>query len=331
MNPMTMSDTGMNDAHVQRLLHGVDLNLLAAFDTLTSTGSVTAAAAMAGVTQSAMSHTLRRLRELLGDPVLVRARGGMVLTPRAEALRIPLRAALGDLARALARPPSFDPSLCSREFRLVAPDLFDILVLPALLHRLAELAPQVDVAVVPMRGALAEKLETGDVDLAVAPVLLDDLPFDRRSKVAPDLQQRTLFRDKLRCFVRAGHPAISARRRMTLKTFTRASHVLVSPHGDGLGVVDRFLEHSDLSRRVAVRVPQFGTALAIVSQTDLVLTAPSALAATEREQGRVVSLAPPIALPEHAVTMVWHPRFSEDPAHRWFRNLVAEVAGALAS
>ena len=126
----------MSNAHVTHDLHRIDLNLLVALDALTRERSVTKAAERAGVTQSAMSHTLRRLRELFDDPLLVRGRGGMVLTPRAEALTVPLRSGLVSLARTLAEPEAFDPAHASRTFRIVSPDLFDALVLPTLLQRL---------------------------------------------------------------------------------------------------------------------------------------------------------------------------------------------------
>lgn len=319
----------MNMIHDAGSLRTIDLNLLAAFDALAEAGSVTRAAELCSVTQSAMSHTLRRLRELLADPLLVRGKGGMVLTPRAEALRGPLRAALGDVARAITRPPTFDPASSTRAFRLVGPDLFDMLALPPLLRALGRQAPGVDLAVLPMPPNLAASLETGEIDLAIAPVLLDEEPFDRRIEPGPDLQRRVLLRDKMRCFVRSGHPGIRARGRMTLAAFTQAAHVLVSPSGAGTGVVDRVLSTQGATRRVAVRVPQFSTALAIVAQTDLVLTAPSALLAAGGTGAELVSLAPPVQLPEHAVTMVWHPRFSEDPAHRWLRGILAETAADL--
>ncbi len=331
MNQMNVTATIMNVDHDLGSLRGVDLNLLAAFDALAEAGSVTRAAELAGVTQSAMSHTLRRLRELLDDPLLVRGHGRMVLTPRAEALRGPLRAALGDMARAITTRPDFDASTSTRAFRLVGPDLFDVLALPPLLRRLGQEAPGVSVVVLPMPANLPASLEAGDIDLAISPVQLNEEPFDRRTEPGPDLQRRTLLRDKMRCFARRGHPGIAARGRMTLTAFTKAAHVLVSPSGAGQGLVDRVLAAQNTTRRIAVRVPQFSTALAIVAETDLVLTAPSALGAVATAEAALVSLTPPIKLPEHAVAMVWHPRFSEDPAHQWFRSLVATVSGEMCS
>ena len=314
----------MNENHVEIDLQKIDMNLLVAFDALARERSVTKAAARMGVTQSAMSHTLRRLRELTADDLLVRGRGGMVLTPRAEALVVPIRAGLRTLAQGLARPLAFDPSTARRRFRLVSPDLFDILVLPRLLARLQAEAPGIDLAVVPRPSSISTALETGDVDLLVAPVLLDDEPFARELLPAPQLQQQRLFRDSLRCFVRAGHP-LAKRRRLSMTTYVELPHILISPTGEGPGVVDRYLAREGLQRRIALRVPLFSSALAIVADSDLVLTAPQSVQRSVLAD-RLVDLPVPVAVPDHAVTMVWHPRFSDDPAHRWLRRTLLATA-----
>jgi DNA-binding transcriptional LysR family regulator len=321
---------GMSSIHVADELHTIDLNLLVALDALARERSVTKAAERAGVSQSAMSHTLRRLRELFDDPLLVRGRGGMVLTPRAEALAVPLRSGLVSLARTLAEPQPFEPEHASRTFRIVSPDLFDALVLPTLLRRLSRQAPSIDVAVVPTPKRLADSLETGDVDLAIHPVLLDPHPFELGTQVDPELQSRTLFRDSFRCFVRHDHPALAARRRVTLKAYTRLDHILVSPGGHGPGVVDRLLRVAGLERRVAVRVPHFATALEVVAQRDLVLTAPSSLSQCSTASA-LVSRPVPLDIPEHAITMIWHPRFTEDPPHRWLRQLMLDATSEVPS
>ena len=330
MNPMTCFYSGMSVTHTVDDLHRIDLNLLVALDALARERNVTKAAARAGVSQSAMSHTLRRLRELFDDPLLVRGRGGMVLTPRAEALAVPLRSGLVSLARTLAEPPGFEPEQASRTFRIVSPDLFDALVLPTLLRRLEREAPSVDLAVVPMPKRLSDSLETGDVDLAIYPVLLDPQPFELDTKVDADLQSRTLFRDCFRCFVRNDHPALAGRRKLTLNAYTRLNHVLVSPGGDGSGVVDRVLGARGLQRRIALRVPQFATALEVVAQSDLVLTAPSSLSRCSTGSS-LASRPAPVDIPEHAITMIWHPRFTEDPAQRWLRELMIDVTAKVPS
>jgi DNA-binding transcriptional LysR family regulator len=314
----------MNRIHVADELHRIDVNLLVALDALARERSVTKAAERAGVSQSAMSHTLRRLRELFDDPLLVRGRGGMVLTPRAEALAVPLRSGLVSLARTLAEPQAFEPEHASRTFRIVSPDLFDALVLPTLLQRLSRQAPSIDLAVVPTPNRLSDGLETGDVDLAIYPVLLDPHPFDLGTQVDTELQSRTLFRDSFRCFVRHDHPELTARRRLTLNTYTRLNHILVSPGGEGPGVVDRILHGRGLERRIAVRVPHFATALEVIAQSDLVLTAPSSLSQCTAAS-TLVSRPVPLDIPEHAITMIWHPRFTEDPPHRWLRQLMLDA------
>jgi len=314
---MTMSS--VHDAE----LHGFDLNLLVALDALARERSVTKAAEKAGVTQSAMSHTLRRLRELFDDPLLVRGRGGMVLTPRAEALAVPLRSGLVTLARTLVEPEPFDPANARRTFRIVSPDLFDALVLPALLRRIGRDASSINFAVVPAPKRIADSLETGDIDLAIHPVLLDPTPFDLGVQVDPELQRRTLFQDSFRCFVRSGHPLL-ARRRLTLNAYARLNHILVSPGGEGPGVVDRVMQHEGQERRIALRVPHFATALEVLAQSDLVLTAPSSLANCSAAAG-LASRPVPLKIPNHAITMLWHPRFAEDPAHRWLRGLLLQV------
>jgi DNA-binding transcriptional LysR family regulator len=320
----------MSKTHTADDLHRIDLNLLVALDALARERNVTKAAERAGVTQSAMSHTLRRLRELFDDPLLVRGRGGMVLTPRAEALAVPLRSGLVSLARTLAEPPAFEPEHASRTFRIVSPDLFDALVLPTLLQRLGHEAPSVDLAVIPMPKRLSDSLETGDVDLAIYPVLLDPEPFDLGTQVDAELQSRTLFRDSFRCFLRNDHPALTGRRKLTLKTFTRLKHVLVSPGGEGPGLVDRILHARGLERRIALRVPHFATALEVIAQSELVLTAPSSLSRCSTAS-TLASRPAPLEIPEHGITMIWHPRFTEDPAHRWLRELLIDVTAEVPS
>ncbi len=324
---MIAFNQGMSTDHEVSALHRLDLNLLVAFDTLARERSVTRAAQQAGVTQSAMSHTLRRLRELFGDPLLVRGkaargRGAMELTPRAEALAAPVRASLVGLARALSASPELTPATLRRTFRVVSPDLFDVLVLPRLLDAFAREAPQVSVAIVPRPASLEAALLTGDVDLAVVPVLAPVF-----GETGPELRRRTLFRDTFRTFLRAGHPAASGRR-LSKKRFLALPHLMVSPAGEGPGLVDHALAEAGESRRVALRVPTFAAALRIVAQTDLLLTAPAALARAAPD-GEVVSVPTPLPLPEHAVTICWHPRFSEDPAHRWLRERLDEASRPL--
>jgi DNA-binding transcriptional LysR family regulator len=315
-------------------LAGIDLNLLVAFDALAREQNVTRAAERIGVTQSALSHALRRLRELFDDPLLVRGHGGMVLTARAQALVVPLRSGLVTLDRAIARAPSFEPATARRTFRMTTPDLFDALVIPVLLERLRVEAPGVDLVIAQLDAQeLPRALETGEVDLSISP-RIDDF----QGAPEPDghgLVRRVLFRDGFSCFCRADHPALLDKRgrrklaageSLSLEAYASLSHALVSPGGEGPGFVDELLAQQGLRRRIALRVPQFSSALAIIERSDLVLTAPSALARLLGARSKVVAFRSPLRLPEHSLQMLWHERFSNDPGHAWLREALLEVA-----
>lgn len=316
---------------VERLA-AVDLNLLVAFDVLARERHVTRAAERLGLTQSAMSHTLRRLRDLFGDPLLVRGQGGLVLTARAETLLVPLRSGLVAMDRALASRSEFDPQSTRRTFRLATLDLFDALAIPPLLERVRSEAPAISLVVVPPQGPeLPRLLETGELDLAVVP-RVDQSPADPSTV---GLVQRVLARDQWCCFCRADHPALPKRRgrssarsasTVSLEAYTQVSHVLVSPSGDGPGLVDTLLEHRGLQRRVALRVPHFSTALSIVARSDLWLTAPASLRHLIAADSPVVDVPAPLPLPGHALTLLWHERFSSEPGLVWLRGVLEQVA-----
>lgn len=335
MKPTLRSDVAMNAIHdrdallLPESLAGLDLNLVVAFDALVREGNVTRAASRLGVTQSAMSHALRRLRELLDDPVLVRIGNTMVLTPRAQELVVPLRTGLLALARALRQPLQFDPTTAQRAFTLATPDLFDVLVLPGLLERVRVEAQGIDLKLIGMRGrALSERLETGEIDVAIVP-RFDAAGSGPVAPETPGLIRRSLFRDRFACFMRRDHPALRGNsKKLGLSTYLSLSHALVSPGGDGLGPVDDVLRARKLQRRVMLTVPYFTSALAIVSKSDLVLTAPAALAGLGLREFGLVALRPPLPLPEHSVNIVWHERYTNDAGQRWLRELLADVAQA---
>jgi DNA-binding transcriptional LysR family regulator len=337
MNQMMVFHLYMSSIHDRRErtgpgdLAGIDLNLIALFDALVHERSVTAAALRVGVTQSAMSHALRRLRALLGDPLLVRGRSGMVLTPCAEALSVPVRSSLVTLGRALYGPARFEPASAQRAFRIATPDLYDVLVIPALLERVRREAPGVDLSVVPIDPRLLpERLETGEIDVAVIP------RFEQRAEARAEqvaLVQRMLFRDQHTCLLRANHAVLGQAKRkrkraasaaLTLEQYAALTHLVVSPAGGGAGIIDRALEQRGLSRRIALRIPAFYTALEIVRKSDLILTAPTALARFAPTD--VIAIPVPVAMPSHTLNLTWHERFTRDEGHAWLRDIVAEVS-----
>ncbi|HEY0136396.1 MAG TPA: LysR family transcriptional regulator, partial [Nannocystis sp.] len=180
-------------------LSDINMNLLLALEALLVEANVTRAARRVHVTQSAMSHTLAQLRELLGDPLLIRGRGGMVLTPRAQALAAPLGLGLRQLQRALGEEVGFDPASTTRCFTLAMGDFVSVLLMPALLQRLRAAAPAITLEVAAIdRRRNAELLESGEHDLVVGV----------RLEPAPGLIVDPLISQRFVCVVREGHPEI---------------------------------------------------------------------------------------------------------------------------
>ena len=302
-------------------LRGLDLDQLVYLEAMLRLRSVSRAADAVGLTQSAMSHALRRLRARFDDPLLVRVGGGMAPTPFAERLRPGLRAALMALQRALERSGPFDPAAETRTFHIASPDLFDLLVLPALIRRMRAAGPRLSVQVTSYGlSSLEAALAQGDLDLALLPVLTGG------SQVSSgEFMRRTLFRDGFRCFFRAGHPVSTD---WGLEGWLAADHLLVSPTGRSHGVVDRALEKLGRHRSVALQVQGFGVAPGIVASSDLVLTAPASLARLTRPLG-IVDRESPVPLPTHGIAMLWHRRFGEEPGLRWLMDQLASVTSSL--
>lgn len=292
-------------------LRGLDLNLLLALDALLDERSVTRAATRAGVTQSGMSRSLGRLRALLKDPILVRAGGGMLLTPRAEELQPELREALRRLDAVMGREPAFDPSTARRAFRVATADYTMVVLVPALLARLEREAPGVELVAGPLPSPLEGELLSGALDVAVAP--------PRPS--SPGMVWTRLFADRNVCIAGRGPPGKS----LSLEAYCSLPHLVVSAQGRA-SRVDEVLERRGLRRRVALRVPSFLLAPLLVARSDLVATVPARVA--QRVAGplslRVYEL--PLPLPEFTVALGWHERFREDPAHAWFRRTVVAAA-----
>lgn len=293
----------------------IDLNLLKTLDVLLTEGSVSRAATRLGVGQPAASHALGRLRVLFGDPLLVRIGRRMVPTPRAEALREPLRRLLGSAAQLVRHETSFDPTTSTRTFSLVCPDLLAPL-LPRIVARLQAEAPRVQLQVVGRRRDDAQALEDGRVDLVLT----------RAPEAGPGLVRRGLGTVTLSVLARRDHPGLSRRHTLSARAWGAYPHVMVRSEHGGRSVVADALSESGFERRVGLVVPTFLTALVTVAQTDLFFTVPAVLAAPLLEPLGLRAVRPPVPLPEIATAALWHERLSSDPAHRLLRGIVIDVA-----
>jgi DNA-binding transcriptional LysR family regulator len=307
----------MNDVH----LGAFDLNLLVALDALLVEGNVTKAAARIGVTQSAASHALSRLRRLTGDELLVRGRDGMVPTMRAEAMRAPLRRSLDEITSTLSPPRPFDPRTARLRYFIGTSDYAELVLLPGVMARLGREAPGVELRELPVGQDPAAELATGKLDVVIMPAQPDD--------DSQGVRGRKMFSDRFVCIVRSGHP-LARTKALTMSAFTAAAHALVSPWGLEGGYVDDALARLGLQRKVAIAVPHFLVAPHIVGSSDLLLTVPERVAHVVSGPLGLVVLSPPrqLELAGFTVSLLWHDRTHEDPARRWVREAILAEATA---
>lgn len=294
-----------------------DLAVLATLDALLAESSVTGAARRLGLSTPAVSHALAKLRERFDDPLLVRAGRAMVLTTRAEALRPRVVDAMASVARVFEPPEQFDPARLQRTFTVSMTDYVLAVFGPRLDATLAESAPGVDLRAVPNAPDDAERLRTGASDLAIG--IYGSLP--------PELKLRPVITDRLVCVVRRDHPKV--KRRLTLDQFVALPHVQIAPRGRPGGYVDDMLAARGLERRVTRAVPYFRTGLEMVSRSNRLLTISERIVKLLAADLDLRVLEPPLPLEPFALSMVWHPRLDDDPAHRWFREQLLAVTAAM--
>ncbi len=299
----------------------VALTLLRALDALLAEGSVASAARRLGLSASAMSRTLARLRAATGDPLLVRAGRGLAPTPRAIELRDRVREAAKE-AMALLRPTTEGPDLSGleRTFTIRANDGFVETLAVRLLAALTNAAPGVRLRFTPKPDKDVRPLREGLVDLEVGVL----------GEAGPEVRVQALFRDRFVGVVREGHPLLAAEE-ITPELYAACAHVVASRRGNTNGPVDQALAALGLRRTVLAVVPGFSAALAIAKASDLValVTASFYNAANESqpEAGLRRSRAFPLPVQTEPITVsqIWHPRLDADPAHRWLRGMLLAV------
>jgi DNA-binding transcriptional LysR family regulator len=285
---------------------------------LLAEGTVVGAARRLGLSASAMSRTLARLRIVTGDPLLVRAGRGMVPTPHASELRGRVRDLAHD-AQAVLRPAVafLDLSALKRSFTIRSNEDFVEAFAPQLVAAVTAVAPNARLHFAPKPDKDVRALREGLVDLEIGVL----------GKSGPEVRLQTLFRDHFVCAVREGHPFLG-RGKITAKRYAACGHVVASRRGHESGPVDEALVVLGLSRRVVAVVPSFRAALAIARVSDLVaLVTSSCLNETQADHNKssspaIRSFPLPVRTEAITVSQMWHPRFDADPAHRWLRGLV---------
>jgi DNA-binding transcriptional LysR family regulator len=300
---------GRNDAMARP-----DLNLLFTLDVLLDEGSVARAARRLRLSPSAMSRALARLREATGDPLLVRAGRGLVPSPRALELRERVGQIVHDAQAALRPAHQLKLAQLHRTFTLRTSDGFVENFGARLLKRIAQDAPDVRLRFVPKLDKESAPLREGSVDLETGVV---------GRTTGPELRALALFRDRFIGVVRAGH-ALS-KGRITAARYAAARHVQVSRRSTDKGPLDAALASMGLERDIATIVGGFSAALALARTTDLVASLPEKHTGDLR--AGMHSFALPVPVPPITVSLLWHPRFDGDLAHRWLRGCVRDVCG----
>lgn len=289
----------------------LDLNLLTALDALLAEGSVTGAAKRLGLSQSAMSRTLARLREATGDPLLVQAGRRMAPTPRAEEMRALTRSLTQDVKAILSPQPALlDLATLSRSFTLRANDAFVEALGPRLIAAAAA-APGLQLCFAPRTDKEIRPLREGLIDLDIGWV----------TETGPELRIQTLYHDRFLGIARAGHPLLGAP--VTPEGYAACRHIVISKRGLEQGPIDEALAALGLARAVVATVPSFPAAAAIARETDLLTHVPSAYLPALPDGLATFPL--PVETPDIPISLLWHPRFDADQAHRWLRGLVVSA------
>lgn len=300
----------MTRASTTRRLSGIDLNLLVVLDALLSEANVTAAARRIGLSQSATSHALSRLRHILQDPILVRTPKGMVPTAFGRALARPVQDILIRCEAALLSHARFDPTESQDVFRIAMDVSAQINVLPALVERVHSQAPGVSIlAKLPRPEDLIRDLELGEVDFAITA----GVPGTTAS-----IRAELLMTAQHVSILRRDHPRAAGR--LSLKKFLDLDHVAVHRPGVVDLAIDTILAERSLERRVVLTVETPVPIPALVSRTDLVATLPSMIRARSDLQAMgLIAFKPPLELPAIQVFLVSHEQTQNSAAHRWMR------------
>jgi DNA-binding transcriptional LysR family regulator len=294
-----------------------DLNLLFVFEALWRDRSVTVAAERLGLTQAAVSGSLKRLREEYGDKMFTLASRRMQPTPLAEELAPQLLDALAMVSKTRAEHGRFDPSTARRMFTIRTRDIGEAVCFPRILAALGQSAPGLRLR--PLFRSIPETMSgmaAGQIDFA-----LGFLP-----SLKTGIHSRLLFKQHYVCVMREGHPLADVE--VTAKQFAESEHLLVEHSGSGHAVLEQALVDAGVRNRIKVRQPQYLAAPHFVIGSDLLWSVPAVLAETLRPHYRLLIKPHPLPLPEFEIALYWHDRYHRDPANKWLRDFVVEQFGS---
>jgi DNA-binding transcriptional LysR family regulator len=298
-------------------LGAIDLNLLVVFDAVMQERNVTRAGERLGLSQPAMSHALSRLRHMLKDDLLIRSPKGMLPTPRAEQLAVPVRTALDGLQHSL-EPTQFDPSKATRKFRIAVDNYGAVVLVGILAEQIGKVAPQVLLEFVPSGTLkLLDLLDQGELDLAIGP----------SSALAERFSNQVLVQDDFVAVLRKNHPA-AATRELSVEAFAALPHLEISSVRHSTDFVDQALARSKLSRHIALHAP-FLSASRILVTSGMTSVLPRRVAEELSLHLPLTIRRLPFPSPIIKATMIWPRWLDNQPAHLWIRGVIADASREL--
>lgn len=294
----------------------LDLNLLRVFDAVMTEQNLTRAASRLAMTQPAVSNAVKRLRDALGDELLIRTAHGVKPTARAESLWPAVRRALADLEEAVA-PRNFELAKAHVTFRMAMADATAGLLLPPLVRVIEKDAPGVDIRMVPLTTREPRPLLLrGDIDLAIG--FFPGVVAQLQGATETPIRHERLYAGQYVCVMRKEHPL--ANKELSLDAYCQSNHLLVSFSGRARGLVDDALLSLNKERRILLTVNQFFTAGKVVANSDLIMVLPRHLIEATGMTDALVAKELPFAMPEVHIDMLWHERDARSPGHQWLRE-----------
>ncbi|OGP08098.1 MAG: hypothetical protein A2048_00290 [Deltaproteobacteria bacterium GWA2_45_12] len=295
-------------------LSTIDLNLLVAFEAIYAERNISRAAEKMGLSQPAMSGALARLKDVYKDELFVRSSKGMIPTHKAEKLIEGVKKALTHVRDSLAEETPFDPQECRETFRLAMSDWLALHLLPKISLWLRREAPGMNLIISHLSPPkMHEALMVGELDLGIS----------GQPHRGSGTYRQKLYTEHYQCVVWKGHPKI--KKILSLKDYVAHPHVLFSPEGKGSGAVDKALAKKGLTRRVTLRVAYSVIIPVVIRNTDLIATIPAPIARLFSDTMDILMFPPPISLPGHDMVQYWNKENHTNPAHRWFRNGLAQL------
>lgn len=289
-------------------LKNLDLNLLVVFEAIFSAGNISHAAEQLAMSQPAVSNALARLRDLIGDPLFVRAKRGVEPTSRARDMIGPVRDALALIKRQLDKGDTVDLTTLKRRFRILMIDALEPILIPPVMKVLTEEAPGIQIEGIVYRSDFLDLLKAGTLDLAFFVYPLTD----------PDIMVLPICPIDVVFVARRGHPRIG--RTLDVETFSSLRQIALVPDLRWLNNVQRDLAAQQVQRDVAYAVHRLGSVPAIVERTDLIGPLPRLFAQEMAKNFDIAIHEPPVKMVEQSLYMLWHANNNGDPGHRWLRE-----------